>query len=56
MAVVCDVSFALVGAEGNIKINSKSSFVSQANWLAIGYSNGATPGVKAAIDDGLQVG
>lgn len=48
---VVDVSFPLNSAATRLKILSPNSFVSQANWLAIGYSLPGAVGVKCALVD-----
>ena len=51
VACVVDVSFSLIAAQNALTINSQNGFVSQANWLGIGYSSPAAVGVKYAFQD-----
>jgi len=51
VACVVDVSFPLLAAETRLKILSRNSFVSNANWLSIGFSTPAAVGVKAVLSD-----
>jgi len=51
VACVIDVSFPLLAAQERLKILSRNSFISQANWLAIGYSTPGAVGVKCILED-----
>ncbi len=48
--MVVDAGFPLIGAQ-SVKIPAESGFISQAAWLAIGYSVAAATGVKCAKPD-----
>jgi len=49
-AVVADAGFPLIGAQ-NLRIPTANGFVAQASWLSIGYSTGASIGVRCALPD-----